>query len=105
MFNLLKGDITELRKMSLKRQNVVGFKYSIPLQYFTDEYYYYYYHYYYCYYYYYNCVNNKMLEYDWLLRAFTFGLIGCFRSKLSASTCPITMNCNWTDQIGQLSSQ
>ena len=48
MFNLLKGDITDLRKTSLKRQNVVGFKYSILLQYFTDEYYYYYYYYYYC---------------------------------------------------------
>ena len=96
MFNLLKGDITDLRKTSLKRQNVVGFKYSILLQYFTDEYYYYYYYY---------CVNNKMLEYDWLLTAFISGLIGCFRSKLSALTCPITNICNWTGQIGQLSRQ
>ena len=104
MFNLLKGDITDLRKTSLKRQKVVGFKYSILLQYFTDEYYYYYYYYYY-HYYYNNYVNNKMLEYDWLLRAFTSGLIGCFRFKLSTLTCPITNNCNWTGQIGQLSSQ
>ena len=39
----------------------------------------YYYHYYY-YYYDYNCVNNKMLKYDWLLTALIYGF---FRSKLS----------------------
>ena len=48
------------------------------------------YYYYYYYYYYYNCVNNKMLEYDWFLTALIYGLIGCFRSKLSDLTCPIT---------------
>ena len=31
-----------------------------------------------------------MLEYDWLLRALIYGLIGCSRSKLSDLTCPIT---------------
>ena len=71
-------------------------------------YHYYYYYYYYNYYdhhYYYNCVNNKMLEYDWLLPALIYGLIGCFRSKLSDLTCPTTNICNRTSQIGQLSSQ
>ena len=43
-----------------------------------------------------NCVNNKMLEYDWLLTALIYGLIGCFRSKLSDLTCPITNICNRT---------
>ena len=47
-------------------------------------------YYYYYYYYYYNCVNNKMLEYDWFLTALIYGLIRCFRSKLSDLTCPIT---------------
>ena len=28
-----------------------------------------------------NCVNNKMLEYDWLLTALMYGLIGSFRSR------------------------
>ena len=31
-----------------------------------------------------------MLEYDWLLTAVIFGLIGCFWSKLSDLTCPVT---------------
>ena len=52
-----------------------------------------------------NCVNNKMLEYDWLLTAVIFGLIGCFWSKLSDLTCAITNICNRTSQIGQLSSK
>ena len=30
-----------------------------------------------------NCVINKMLEYDWFLRAPIYGLIGCFSSELS----------------------
>ena len=38
------------------------------------------------------CVNNKMLKYDWLSTALIYGLIGCFRSKLSDLTCPITNN-------------
>ena len=44
-----------------------------------------------------------MLEYDWLLTALTYGLISCFRSKLSDQTCPIrcTNICDWTGQIGQ----
>ena len=45
-----------------------------------------------------------MLEYDWLLTALIYGLIGCFRSKLSDLTCPISNACNRTGQIGQLSS-
>ena len=40
-----------------------------------------------------------MLEYDWLLKALIYGLIGCFRSKLSDLTCLI---CNWTGRIRQL---
>ena len=52
-----------------------------------------------------NCVNNKMLEYDWLLTGLIYGLIGCFRSKLSDFTCLITNIRNRTGQIGQLSSQ
>ena len=40
-----------------------------------------------------NCVNNKMLEYDWLLTALICGLLGRFRSKLSDLTCPITNIC------------
>ena len=32
------------------------------------------------------CVNNKMLEYDWLLTALNLVLIGCFMSKLSDLT-------------------
>ena len=52
-----------------------------------------------------NRVNNKMLEHDWLLTAPIYGLIGCFKSKLSDLTCPITNICNRTGQIGQLSSQ
>ena len=35
-------------------------------------------------------VNNKMLEYDWLLTTLIYGLISCFRSKLSDLTCLIT---------------
>ena len=31
-----------------------------------------------------------MLEYDWFLTVLIYGLIGCFRSKLSDLTCPIT---------------
>ena len=31
-----------------------------------------------------------MLEYDWFLTALIYGLIGCFRSKLSDLTCPTT---------------
>ena len=42
------------------------------------------------------CVNNKMLEYDWSLAALIYGLIGCFRSKLSDLTCPTTNICNRT---------
>ena len=30
-----------------------------------------------------NCVNNKMLERDWLFTALIYALIGCFRSELS----------------------
>ena len=41
-----------------------------------------------------NRVINKMLEYDWLFTALNYGLIGCFRSKLSDLTCPITYICN-----------
>ena len=41
-----------------------------------------------------NCVNNEMLEHDWLLTAHIYGLTGCFRSKLSDLTCPITNICN-----------
>ena len=52
-----------------------------------------------------NCVNNKMLEHDWLLTTLIYGLIGCFMSKLSDLTCPITNICNRTGQIGKLSSQ
>ena len=53
-----------------------------------------------------DCVNvNNMLKYDWLLTALIYGLIGCFRSKLSDLTCSITNVCNWIGQIGQLSSQ
>ena len=52
-----------------------------------------------------NCLNYKMLEYDWLLIALIYGVIGCFRSKLSNLTCPITNICNETGQIGQLSRQ
>ena len=37
-----------------------------------------------------NCVNNKMLEHDWLLTALIYALIGSFRSKLSDMTCPIS---------------
>ena len=37
-----------------------------------------------------DCVNNKMLEYDWLLTALICGSISRFRSKLSDLTCPIT---------------
>ena len=32
------------------------------------------------------CVNNKMLEYDWLLTALILVLIGCYMSKLSDLT-------------------
>ena len=53
----------------------------------------------------YNCVNNKMLERDWLLTALMYALIGCFRSKLSDLTCPITNICNRSSQIGQFSSK
>ena len=35
-----------------------------------------------------------MLEYDWLLTALIYTLIGCFRSKLSDLTRPITKICN-----------
>ena len=41
-----------------------------------------------------NCVNDKMLQYDWLLTALIYGLLGCFRFKLSDLTCPITNICN-----------
>ena len=40
-----------------------------------------------------DCVNNKMLEYDWLLTALICGSISRFRSKLSDLTCPITDIC------------
>ena len=43
-----------------------------------------------------------MLEYDWLLTAFIYGLIGCFRSRLSDLTCPITNITNFV--IGQAKS-
>ena len=52
-----------------------------------------------------NCVNNKMLESDWLLTALVYALIGCFKSKLSDLTCLITNICNRSGQIRQLSSQ
>ena len=48
---------------------------------------------------------KKMLEYDWLLTAFNYGLISFFRSKLSNLIFPITKICNRTGQMGQLSSQ
>ena len=35
-------------------------------------------------------VNNKMLEYGWLLTVLIYVLIACFRSKLSDLTWPIT---------------
>ena len=41
-----------------------------------------------------NRVINKMLEYDWLFTALNYGLIGCFRSKLSDLTCLISYICN-----------
>ena len=47
------------------------------------------------------CVNNKILEYDLLLKALIYGLNDCFRSRLSDLTCPITNICNRTAQIGQ----
>ena len=50
-------------------------------------------------------VNNRMLKHDWLVTALIYGLMGCFRSKLSNLTCLITSVCNWTGQIRQLSSQ
>ena len=37
-----------------------------------------------------------MFEYDWLLTALIYGVIGCFRSKLSNLACPITNICNRT---------
>ena len=46
-----------------------------------------------------------MIEYDWLLTALIYGLIGCFRSKLSDLTYSITKICNRTGQSRQLSSQ
>ena len=46
--------------------------------------------------YYHKCVNNKMLEHDWLLTALIYALIGCFRYKQSDLTCPITNICNRT---------
>ena len=50
----------------------------------------------YCYYYCHNCVNNKILEHDWLLAALIYGLIGSFGPKLSDLTHPITNICNRT---------
>ena len=44
-----------------------------------------------------DCVNNKMLEHDWLLTALIYAIIGCFRSNLSDNL--------QTFVIGQLSSQ
>ena len=41
-------------------------------------------------------VNNNMLGYDWLLTALIYGLIGCFKSKLSDLICPITNICSRT---------
>ena len=43
-----------------------------------------------------NCATNKILEYDCLLTALIYGLIGCFRCKRSHLTCPITNTCNRT---------
>ena len=39
-----------------------------------------------------DCASSeyKMLEHDWFLTALIYGLIGCFRPKLSDLTCPIT---------------
>ena len=37
-----------------------------------------------------------MLEYDWLLLALIYCLIGCFKSKLSDLTCPIMITWNGT---------
>ena len=51
------------------------------------------------------CVNNRILEYNWLLTALIYGLIGCFGSKLSDLASPITNICNRTDQIGHLTEQ
>ena len=33
-----------------------------------------------------------MLEHEWLLTALIYAFTGCFRSKLSDLTCPITNN-------------
>ena len=52
-----------------------------------------------------NCVNNNMLEHYWLLTGLIYALIGCFRSRLSDLTCPITNICKRSGQIGQLGSQ
>ena len=42
------------------------------------------------------CVNNKMLEYLWLLTALSYGINGCLRSKLSDLTSPIKDICSRT---------
>ena len=49
-----------------------------------------------------NCVNNKMLEYDWLLTALIYG---SFRSNVSELNYPIMITCNRAGQIGQFSSK
>ena len=41
-----------------------------------------------------NCVNNNMLVYDWILTALTYGVMVCFRSKLSDLTCSVANICN-----------
>ena len=39
---------------------------------------------------------NKLPEYDWLLTVLIYGLIGCFRSKVSDLTRPIPNRPNRT---------
>ena len=51
-----------------------------------------------------DCVNNKILEHDWLLTAHICALIGCFRSKLSDLTCPITNICKFVIRQVKLDS-
>ena len=45
-----------------------------------------------------------MLEYNWLLTALIYGLIGSSWPKLSNLTCASTNICNQTGQIQHLSS-
>lgn len=38
-----------------------------------------------------------MLGYEWFLTAPIYGLIGCFKYKMSDFTCPITNTGYWTE--------